>query len=732
VRLLDTPHVLISGQRHNLPHNAPALLLGCLALHGDWLPRERLMTLFWPDVAETEARHHLRVTLHRSKQWLRGLGLAGHLHTERSRLLLQLPCDVPQMRAALGRADWATAMALHRAPLLAGASLKGFAAVGEWLALEREALVTAWRNAALRQAPLLEATGDAVGAATLLQQQLAHDLLAEDVVQALLRVAAAAGQRRTALVTYERFAQRLQDELGLQPLAGTVALAAALQQAPAAEAPPMPSPTPSPKPSPKPSGVAAGLAASTTPSRAASGPSCASPTRPALPAALLAPPLIGRQPELAAVQQADAGLVLVCGEPGVGKSRLLTDALAARSPLWLRCHDGLQATPLLPVLQALQTQAGRLHAAVHDTTERRMLARLLPTLQATLAPGEVLGPADADMPRLLALVASVLQRLAPVLLVDDLQWADGATLAVLRLLTAAGSGTPIRLYATLRTTEAAPEVQAFVASIDDAGRLHRVDLAPLPAAAVAELMQQLAGVEAPRFAAWLHGRSGGNPFFALETLRALFDAGQRRTPPGTSSEYGAQGADNGWASALDALSTDSQALQVPSRVAALVRRRVDGLADATRRVLSIAAVAGDALHLEPLAQVAGLSPWATAEALAAAQAAGLLTGRHFAHDLVREALLLATPEPLQAVLHAGIARHCADLLPPHRLAFHWWAAGDVPARAAGHPGRCQPGPATRPARQRPGAAGRCAGTHARRGLAGTPAGPACARGAGNK
>lgn len=677
VRLLDTPHLLIKARRHDLPHNAPALLLACLAMHGDWLPRERLTTLFWPDAADTEAQHHLRVTLHRTKLWLQGLGLAGQLHTERSRLRLQLPCDVPQMRAALGRADWAAAVALHRAPLLAGASLKGFAAVDEWLTLERDALVTAWRNAALRLAPQLEAAGDAMGAATLLQQQLAHDLLAEDAVQALLRVAAAAGQRSTALDTFERFAQRLQGELGLQPMAGTVALAAALRQAPTAAT--------SPTPLHPHGGLQAGLAADGPTNAVVSAVADAAtggPARTALPAGLLAPPLSGRQAELAALRRADAGLVLVCGEPGVGKSRLLAEALVAHEPLWLHCHDGLQGTPLLPVLQALQalqTQASRLQAAVPDATERRMLARLMPALQPQLAPGEVLGPADADTSRLLATLAGVLQRLGPVLVVDDLQWADSDTLAVLRLLaaaTAAAGGAPTRLYATLRTAEAPPEVQAFVASQDAADRLHRCDLAPLPAAAVADLMQQLAGAAAPRFATWLHGRSGGNPFFALETLRALFETGQLRAVPAAS---GASGTNAGWTSDLDALGTDHQELQVPPRVAALVRRRVEGLADTTRRVLSIAAVAGDALHLEPLAQVAGLSPWATAEALADAQAAGLLTGRHFAHDLVREALLRATPEPLQAVLHAGIASHCADVLPPHRLAGHWWAAGNVPA-----------------------------------------------------
>jgi DNA-binding SARP family transcriptional activator/tetratricopeptide (TPR) repeat protein len=668
VRLLDTPHVRIDGQRHNLPHSAPALVLVCLAMQADWLPRERLMALFWPDAADTAAQHHLRVTLHRSKLWLQGLGLGAHLHTERSRLRLQLPCDVPQMRAAVGRADWATAVALHRAPLLAGASLKGFAAVDQWLALERDALVTAWRNAALRQAPLLEAVGDAVGAATLLQQQLTHDLLAEDVVQALLRVAAAAGQRSTALDTFERFAQRMQGELGLQPLAGTLALAAALRQAPAAAT--------SPAPSAPAGGLQVGLAGGPVTNPLTGGVASAASDglpRPPLPPGLLAPPLSGRQAELAAVRLADAGLVLVCGEPGVGKSRLLAEALVAHEPLWLHCHDGLQDTPLLPVLEALQTQSSRLLAAVPEATERRMLARLLPALQPLLAPGEVLGPADADTPRLLATLVGLLQRLSPVLVVDDLQWADTATLAVLRLLAAGAGGAPARLYATLRMAEAPPEVQSFVANQEAAGRLHRCDLAPLAAADMADLMQQLAGAAAPRFAAWLHGRSGGNPFFALETLRALFEAGQLRAAPG------APGTNVGWASDLDALSTDYQELHVPPRVAALVRRRVDGLADTTRRVLSIAAVAGDALHLELLAQVAGLSPWATGEALAAAQTAGLLNGRHFAHDLVREALLRATPEPLQTVLHAGVARHCADVLPPHRLAGHWWAAGNLPA-----------------------------------------------------
>jgi tetratricopeptide (TPR) repeat protein len=249
--------------------------------------------------------------------------------------------------------------------------------------------------------------------------------------------------------------------------------------------------------------------------------------------------------------------------------------------------------------------------------------------------------------------------------VDDLQWADAATLQLLRLTTAANPA--LRLYAALRPAEAGGAVRDWIDAEDSTGRLLRVELEPLPGTALAELLQRLAGKPAPHFGAWLHGRTGGNPFFALETLRALFDSGQLRQGAGV------------WASDLDALSRDYHELQVPPRVAALVRRRVDGLPETTRRALTVAAIAGDAQHLEPLAEVAGLSAWAMADALAAAQAAGLLNGREFAHDLVRDALVRGTPEPLQAVLHAGIARRCAARLPPHRLASHWWAAGDVAA-----------------------------------------------------
>jgi DNA-binding SARP family transcriptional activator len=343
--LLDTPHLRQRSDRFDLPASAPGMLLACLGIHGDWVARERLMTLFWPDATESDAQRHLRVTLHRARQVLEGWGLATRLGSERRRLRLALDCDVPRFRAAIGRADWAGAVALHRAPLLDGAASKGFAAFDEWLALERDALTVAWRNAALREAARLEAGADAAGAAMLLQAQLRFDLLAEDVVQALLRVAAAAGERSTALDTFERFRLRSARELGLEPLPGTLALARALRL---------------------------GALAAPVPLPAAA--------RASLPPALLSPPLTGRGGEQARLRAAPPGLVLVSGEPGVGKSRLLADTLGLEPPaaLWLRCRDGLQSVPLLPVLQALEDRLDGIVALLPHPAQRRALARRPP------------------------------------------------------------------------------------------------------------------------------------------------------------------------------------------------------------------------------------------------------------------------------------------------------------------------------------------------------------------
>ena len=152
--------------------------------------------------------------------------------------------------------------------------------------------------------------------------------------------------------------------------------------------------------------------------------------------------------------------------------------------------------------------------------------------------------------------------------------------------------------------------------------------------------------------------------FALQTLRALFESGRLQAHA------------DGWSSDLDAISADYAELEVPSSMAGLVKRRLSGLPDLTRRVLTVVAVLGAALDTERIAQLAGVSAWSAAEAIGQAQAAGLLADTRFAHDVIRHSVVQGTPQPLRLVLHAGVARAFAGVLPPVTLAGHAWAAGE--------------------------------------------------------
>jgi DNA-binding SARP family transcriptional activator len=230
LRLFGTPHWSApAGDRRDIPDNLPGYLVAYLAYRGDWMSREALAGLFWPDRAEDEAQHNLRANLHRVRSLLAGWGRGEALQAERRRVRIDLPTDVAAFRAALGRADWAAATALHGAPLLSVMTFRGFALLEEWARGERQALIDAWRDAALKAALTHEQAGEAEAAAALMLRLLQGDAATEDAMQVLLRVARAAGRRDEALAMFERFRRWMDAELGLQPMAATIALADGLR-----------------------------------------------------------------------------------------------------------------------------------------------------------------------------------------------------------------------------------------------------------------------------------------------------------------------------------------------------------------------------------------------------------------------------------------------------------------------------------------------------------------------
>lgn len=627
-------------ERVELQDSLPGWLIAYLAYGGDWFGRDALAALCWPDRPEAEAQHNLRANLHRARMLATACGFGDRLEAERRRVRLRVDTDVAAFRRAVGGADWRGAVALQPEPLLTSLSFRGFALLEAWLHGERAALDKAWCDAALRHALDAERAGDAERAADGLLQMLRQRDPTEDAVQTLLRLAARAGRRAEALEAYERLCRHLHEDLAITPAEATIELARSLR-------------------------TAGGAAMPALVRVASDG---------VVPRAIDQPPrLIGRASERALLADGARPLVFVHGEPGIGKTRLLEEACPLAR--WVSCREGLESVPFAAVTDYLADHIDGLP----DLGEyRRDLARLLPQLGRD----ELLPPADPQTAksRLLDALAHVLEAGASVIVFDDLQWADEATRDLIVHL-ARRRRVALRLAG--RSNEIHRALDALLDTLDAARGLQRVELTALSSAAVGDLLADLSHspTAPPKFGHWLHALTGGNPFFALQTLRALFESLRLHAHA------------DGWSSDLDAISADYSEFAMPPRVADLVRRRLSALDDDTRRVLGAAAVIGRVLDSERMAAVLGLSPWAVAEGIAQAQAAGLLDDTRFRHDVIRHGVLRATPEPLQRVLHAAVARTFEGALPPAEIARHWWAADQVECAveatllAAEHDGR---------------------------------------------
>jgi DNA-binding SARP family transcriptional activator/tetratricopeptide (TPR) repeat protein len=607
-----------------LPDNLPGYLVAYLAYRGDWVGRESLVELFWPDRQEAEALHNLRSNLHRVRRLLADWSLAQSLQTEPRRMRLSLPTDVAAFRAAIGRGDWPAAAEMQREPLLSALSYKGFPVLEEWAQMERNALGNVWRSAALKAATQHETAGQSGLACDALLRLLRGSEPAEDAVQALLRVAGNAGRSEEALEQYERLRDALHEGAGAEPAARTVALADALRD-------------PARHP-------AALTTASAVVPRGVSHP----------------PRLIGRDAETALLVDPRVAVVVITGEPGVGKTRLLEEALP--NAWFVACREELAQAPFGAIVELIEDQRDSLPDL---GAARRELGRLVPSLLGS----EQLPPANVAQakPRLLAAIAHLFEARAAPVVFDDLQWADASTLELAVFM---ARRSPLRLCLAYRSSELHRELESALDAIDAATTVEHVRMAPLSAPQLTELLATVSRAETgPQlFSAWLHRRTGGNPFFALQTLRSLFESGQLAAQQ------------DGWASALDEITADYSELRIPARIEDLVRRRIQAAPEDARRVLAAVAVVGDARAIAKVAAVAGLSTWACAEAIDALQAAALLQDLRFVHDLVRQSVYDATPQALRVVLHASVAREFAGTLRDENIAEHWWQAGE-PAQA---------------------------------------------------
>ncbi|MGY1733816.1 BTAD domain-containing putative transcriptional regulator [Geodermatophilus sp. SYSU D01045] len=412
--------------------------------------------------------------------------------------------------------------------------------------------------------------------------------LREHTAALLARALYRAGRQGDALDVLRRTRERVADELGLDASAELRDVEAAVLRQDAALAAPARTPAPVPAPREAPAGDG----------------------------------FVGRPGELAALAAAwgaaDAGrgtAVVVTGEPGIGKTRLV-EAFAARAGAavrWGRCAEIGGAPPYWPWQQVL---GGLPEAALGADTGARF----------------ALGLDTARRLRALAAERALL------VVLDDLQWADGDSLHVLEVVLSQLHGSRLLLAVTCREEATADPVLTRVLGL--AARLpgaRRLRLTGLAAEEVADLVTGLRGdTPAGAVVASLAERTGGNPFFVTE-LAAL--------PPSAGEA-------------------------VPAGVRDVVRLRLAALPAPAREALAAAAVAGRDVPVGLLAAVLSGDDGGVTTALSAGLLVETSPGRvRVAHDLVREVLLA----DLGPVERARVHGRTADVL----------EAGPAAATAAG-------------------------------------------------
>jgi DNA-binding CsgD family transcriptional regulator/tetratricopeptide (TPR) repeat protein len=387
-------------------------------------------------------------------------------------------------------------------------------------------------------------------------------------------------------------------------------------------------------------------------------------------------PIVGRGAELRRMRElladpesGQAVVLLVSGDAGVGKTRLLSEfareaASRGFTVLSGRCAELADTVPYLPLADALRAAAtGSDYSLQEALATRPALARLLPDREITRQPGDLPGLAQQQ---LFGAVLGMLTELAeanPVLLVlEDLHWADRSTRDLVTFLSRMLRGERIALVLSYRTDDMhrTHPLRPVVAELQRLPGVTSIELGPLDPAAMAEHLRRLsAGRQDATAIGRVIRRAEGNAYFAEELL-----------------------------------ATSSAGSELPTGLADLLLARTVDLSAAAQQVLRAAAVAGRRVDDELVMRASGLGPVEYETAVREAVTRQLLVpdgsdGLAFRHALLREAIYNDLLPGERTRLHARLAELLSDAVrlaqvpgSSAELALHSLASHDIPGAFA--------------------------------------------------
>ena len=594
-------------------------------------PRALLAGLLWPETPNEGARGNLRQCIARLRR------LAPDLLVDSAGLLsiaagaMVLPAD-PSGSTLLASFDYADCEEL-----------------GRWLQARRDGERTTQRDgltAAIRDATQ---RGDLEHAQTLADTLLGLDRESEDSYRALMELAYLRGDFAAALAVLGRCTRMLQQLYGVGPSAATRELGETILAA--ARQGELRRPVPAP----------------------------------GIPLSVLRPPrLIARGAQLEAMLAAwRAGLIVcVCGEAGIGKSRLLAEFAAVLGAVVTVAARPGDADRPYASLTRLVVAAIERWRPLPEAGQASWVARMLPAVAPLLhvAASEPTPPLQTERERTLALtalrglLAACAGRGCVAFVLDDLHFADRATIEALPALIvaaaaretdAAGNDAEPRFALGSRVDDADSPSTSLVDSLAASRDVLRVDLVPLADAEIRELVESLtlAGHDAGALSLRLRAQVGGNPAFLLEMLKLLLSMRSNRD--------------------------DAAPLPIPPGIEAVIQRRIALLGAPARHIAQLAAIAGNSYDLAMAAAALAYPVFALTEPLRELEQRQVLQGRHFVHDLVASAAKRSMPASVAEFMQRFVAEYLeAHEGDPAVVAGHWRAcgewrrAGDCHVRAA--------------------------------------------------
>jgi DNA-binding SARP family transcriptional activator len=641
VLLLGPPEIEVDGRPLAVDTRKAIALLAYLAIIGSARSRDQLATLLWPELDPERGRATLRRTLSALRA-----GLGGRfVSSDRSRVWLEpegVRIDANEA-AALSEpaADHghnsdevcpacaerlAAAAALHRDTFLAGFAVRDSPDFEDWHRAEEEKQTRALRQILERLALAMAAGGRFQQAATTVRRRVALDPLDEPARRQLMLLLAWNGDRPGALQAYRECAAVLDRELGVAPLPETRLLYEQIVEGTEPAAPAgrvIPGPVP---------------AARTT-----------------------APPaeeFVGRAEELARLREATASLILITGEEGIGKSRLVeewlagsgrrvvrTAALPGASAPYLTIRDALVAAAADRSLPSIPREAGE-------------ATRLVPELAALGFPDPPTEEGPGAIVRFQAGVGVALACLLPggVLFIDDGQWMDESTVATLTYLLTHPRPESPQVVVAMRDEDIAPthpllQVGRQLERSAGATRIALGPLSPVESRALATSRSSSLDTDG---VSRLQARAGGNPLYLLSYLDV----------------------------------TSSEQSELPPRLEQLVSARLDGLDETARQVLAAAAVLGSDSEQEMVQAVSGRSDEEMASAIETLVRKRLLRENGvriaFTHDVMRRGTYDLVSATRRRLLHSRAADAYHRQHEPAARARHLETAGRLSEAAVAH------------------------------------------------